>query len=207
MAQLDGTQHGTTQRDLSGLELVEITTATWPVFEELFGPDGVQGGCWCSWFRLSSRDYSSCSSAERRDFMRARVETGEPFGLVARLDGEPLGWVSVAPRQYHTRLERSSVARLAENEDPASLWTVACFYIKREARGVGLSHRLLDAAVEHAASRGARAVEGYPVDTAGGKTPPQELYYGTLDVFLAAGFELVERRGKRRVLVRKALAG
>ncbi|NMR30611.1 GNAT family N-acetyltransferase [Crystallibacter degradans] len=207
MAQLDGTQHGTARRDLSGLETVEITTATWPVFEELFGPGGVQGGCWCSWFRLSSRDYASSSSVERRDFVHSRVEAGEPFGLVARVDGEPLGWVSVAPRQCHTRLERSSVVRLAEDEDQASLWTVACFYIKRDARGIGLSHRLLDAAVEHAASRGARAVEGYPVDTAGGKTPPQDLYYGTLKVFLGAGFKLVERRGQRRALVRKALTG
>lgn len=207
MAQLDGTQHGTAGRDLSGLELVEITTATWPVFEDLFGPGGVQGGCWCSWFRLSSRDYAASSSAERRDFVHSRVQAGEPFGLVARLDGEPLGWVSVAPRQCHTRLERSAVAKLTDGEDPAGLWTVACFYIKRNARGSGLSHRLLDAAVEHAARRGARAIEGYPVDTAGGKSPPQDLFYGTLETFLGAGFELEERRGKRRAHVRKALAG
>jgi GNAT superfamily N-acetyltransferase len=206
MAQLDGTQDGTAERDLSGLELVEITTATWPVFEDLFGPGGVQGGCWCSWFRLSSRDYASSRSAERRDFVHSRVQAGEPFGLVARLDGEALGWVSVAPRQCHTRLERSAVAKLMEGEDPAGLWTVACFYIKRDARGIRLSHRLLDSAVEHAGRSGAKVVEGYPVDTAGGKFPPQDLYYGTLEVFLGAGFELVERRGKRRALMRKVLA-
>lgn len=30
-----------------------------------------------------------------------------------------------------------------------------------------------------------------------------DLYHGTLEMFLAAGFELLDRRGTRRALVRK----
>jgi len=63
---------------------------------------------------------------------------------------------------------------------------------------------LLDAAVEYAKARGARAVEGYPVDTGGEKANSGDLYHGTLSLFLDAGFELVERRGKRRALVSRA---
>jgi GNAT superfamily N-acetyltransferase len=111
----------------------------------------------------------------------------------------------VAPRQCHVRLRRSSVARLAPGEDAAGLWTVACFYVDRRGRGRGLGLTLLEAAVEYAERNGARAVEGYPVDTAGERTPPQELYYGTLGTFLTAGFEPIQRRGARRVLVRKEL--
>ena len=185
------------------VEIMEITTAAWPVFEQLFGPGGVQGGCWCSWFRMGSRDYAAAGSAGRKELVRGLVEAGEPFGLVAKVDGEPLGWVSVAPRQCHLRLQRSSVARLAPGEDAAGLWTVACFYVDRRGRGRGLGLTLLEAAVEYAERNGARAVEGYPVDTAGVGTPPQELYYGTLGTFLTAGFEPIERRGARRVLVRK----
>ncbi|EMY32690.1 acetyltransferase family protein [Arthrobacter crystallopoietes BAB-32] len=189
------------------VEMVEITTAAWPVFEELLGPGGVQGGCWCSWFRLTSKEYAAGDRETRKEFVRSRVDAGEPFGLVAKVDGEPLGWVSVAPRRCHVRLERSKVARLAAGENPDRLWTVACFYNDRRGRGQGLPLKLLEAALDYAAQNGAAAVEGYPVDTAGDRLPPQELYYGTLSTFLAAGFEQVERRGARRVLVRKELVG
>jgi len=50
---------------------------------------------------------------------------------------------------------------------------------------------------------GARAVEGYPIDTADRGLQPGDLYYGTLQAFGDAGFELVERRGVRRALVRR----
>lgn len=51
--------------------------------------------------------------------------------------------------------------------------------------------------------RGARVVEGFPVDTAGRRLGSGELYHGTLAMFTDAGFELVERRGTRRALVRR----
>jgi hypothetical protein len=61
---------------------------------------------------------------------------------------------------------------------------------------------LLDAAVEHARRGGATTIEGYPVDTDIGSVSPDEQYHGRLETFLARGFELVARRGKRRALVR-----
>lgn len=84
-------------------------------------------------------------------------------------------------------------------------WSVTCFFVHRSARGQGLARTLVDAAVDYARDRGARVVEGHPVDTEGQKRVSGDLYHGTLDMFLSAGFTLVERRGTRRALVRKEI--
>jgi GNAT superfamily N-acetyltransferase len=83
---------------------------------------------------------------------------------------------------------------------------VTCFFVHRTARGRGLAATLLDAAVDYARSHGAVAVEGHPVDTEGQRRGSADLYHGTLAMFLAAGFDLVDRRGTRRALVRRTLA-
>jgi hypothetical protein len=59
--------------------------------------------------------------------------------------------------------------------------------------------------VDFARERGARVVEGYPMDTEGARRSAGDLYHGTLEMFLTAGFTLVERRGTRRALVRREL--
>ncbi|NKX55638.1 GNAT family N-acetyltransferase [Arthrobacter mobilis] len=185
-------------------EVVAITAETWPLFEELLGPGGLQGGCWCSWFRLSSKEYGAATSAGRKAFVHGRVLDGEPFGLVAVVEGMPAAWVSVAPRACHARLLRSPIARLPEGEEEG-VWSVACFYVAAKARGRHLTGQLLEAAAAYAAGHGARVLEGYPVDPGGERMAPAGLYHGTLAMFLQAGFELVERRGVRRALVRRQL--
>ncbi len=129
------------------------------------------------------------------------MRAGEPLGLLALDDDRPVGWVAVAPRSTYPRLDRSTTT--ASDAGPGT-WSVTCFFVHRSARGRGLARTLVDAAVDFAADRGARVVEGHPVDTEGEKKVSGDLYHGTLDMFLAAGFSLVERRGPRRALVRKA---
>ena len=119
---------------------------------------------------------------------------------MAVVDGTPVGWVAVAPRDRYRRLERSVVARVDE-EDYAGIWSVVCFYVVRDARGRGVAEELLKAAIGYARDHGARIVEGYPVDPQR-RLSPDELYHGVLDTFLQAGFTLVERRCRRRALVR-----
>ncbi|MFD1214895.1 GNAT family N-acetyltransferase, partial [Arthrobacter sp. GCM10027362] len=196
MPDTDG--QGAAEADMAAIDLVEITAATWPLFEELLGPGGLQGGCWCSWFRLSAKAYDAAGAEERKAFVHGRVRDGEPFGLVAVAGGVPLGWVSVAPRACHARLLRSPIARPPEGEEQAGdAWSVACFYVTARARGRNLTGRLLEAAAGYARGHGARVLEGYPVDPGGDRMPPAGLYHGTLGMFLRAGFEPVERRGRR----------
>ncbi|MCE6999381.1 GNAT family N-acetyltransferase [Saccharothrix sp. S26] len=183
------------------MRVVELTARTWPALEELFGPNGAQGGCWCTWFFQTGAEMRANGSAGNKELLRARVRSGVPVGLVAIDDDRPVGWVAVAPRLGYSRLARAKVAAPVD-DDLTDVWSVTCFFIHRAARRRGLGALLLEHAVTYAREHGARAVEGYPVDTGGAKKGSGELYHGTLGMFTGAGFELVARRGVNRALVR-----
>ena len=188
------------------VRVAELTRETWPALEKLFGPNGADGGCWCMFFRLPGAEWKRDMYEPNKKSLRALARSDEPVGLLAFDGDDPVGWVAVAPRAVYRRLERSQVAKPADpDEDLADVWSVTCFFIHRTARRSGVAALLLDEAVRFAFDRGARVVEGYPVDTGGERKSSSELYHGTLSQFLAAGFEVVDRRGVRRALVRKGM--
>jgi GNAT superfamily N-acetyltransferase len=121
---------------------------------------------------------------------------------LAYVDGEPAGWVAVAPREEYPRLDRSPKLRRVDDQP---VWSITCFTIGRRQRRQGVAAALLDAAVDFARQRGAEVVEAYPIDTAGEKRSSADLYTGTLAMFERAGFEEVARRSGRPI-VRRALA-
>ncbi|QRP45149.1 GNAT family N-acetyltransferase [Amycolatopsis sp. FDAARGOS 1241] len=182
-------------------EFVPLDAASWPLFERLFGPGGAQGGCWCSFFRLTGPEFKAAGRTGRKEHTRDEARAGRPLGLLGVVEGEPLGWVAVSPRADNPRLARSPVAA---SEFSGNVWSVTCFYVDRRGRRRGLAAALLTAAVGYAAGHGADAVEGYPV-TAGDRSPA-DLYHGTLGLFTGAGFAVVEQRGVARALVRREIA-
>jgi GNAT superfamily N-acetyltransferase len=166
----------------------------------LFSANKTVGGCWCVWFMRSHAEVQAGWGEGNKAFLRQKL--GAPLGLLAIEGDEPLGWVAVAPRPSYPRLARSKIT--ASDGGPET-WSVICFFVHRNARRRGLAGTLLDAAVDYAHEHGAAAVEGHPVDTDGERRGSGDLYHGTLEMFLAAGFDLVDRRGTRRALVRKEL--
>ncbi|GAA3847545.1 GNAT family N-acetyltransferase [Amycolatopsis tucumanensis] len=184
----------------SDLRITELTAGDWPLFERLLGPGGLQGGCWCAWFRMTSRQFRETGPEGHKAHVRDEVRAGKPLGLLGILDDEPVAWVAVSPRLDNPRLATSRVAALPD-DDPTDVWSVTCFYVHRRARGRGIAAAMLRAATRHAFDRGARVVEGYPVD-ARKKRPAGELYHGTVEMFAAAGFELTARRDTVRALMR-----
>ena len=121
--------------------------------------------------------------------------------------GDAAGWIRIGPRTKQARIPRTRMIAAASTEpfDDASVWAVTCFVVRREHRGEGLNHALLDAAVDYARSSGARLIEGYPVDTGGEKQRTNDLFHGTLGTFLAAGFETQAEMKPGRTLVALAL--
>ena len=116
------------------------------------------------------------------------------MGLLAYLQDEPVAWCSIAPRTTYRRLGGPEDPA----EDPEKIWSLACFFVSRPARGQGLMTGLIQAAVEHARAKGAAVVEAYPVDP----DSPSYRFMGFLPAFEAAGFQEVGRAGARRYVVR-----
>ncbi|WP_425845159.1 hypothetical protein [Agrococcus sp. TSP3-2-1] len=74
--------------------------------------------------------------------------------------------------------------------------------MRTEHRGEGLAGRLIAAAIDFAASHGARVLEGYPVDPSEGrKKASNELYRGVVSTFERAGFQEVARPAPDRAVV------
>jgi GNAT superfamily N-acetyltransferase len=183
-----------------------VGTAQWPDLERLFGPSGAYSGCWCMWFRTSGREFSRNGNAGNRTALADLVTAGEPVGLLGYSGGEPVGWAAVAPRSAYARILRSPALRPVDPTE-AGVWSVPCFFIRRDRRRTGVAGDLLDAAVHHAHAGGALALEGYPVAADGGRLPPAaELFTGTVALFERAGFGVTRRpETGRRVVMRRAL--
>ncbi|MGH7538297.1 MAG: GNAT family N-acetyltransferase [Gemmatimonadales bacterium] len=77
-----------------------------------------------------------------------------------------------------------------------------CFYVAPRFRRRGLSVQLLRAAVKLARSRGASAVEGYPIVPSGTDYPPAFASIGLAGTFTRAGFRPVVQPSPTRLVMR-----
>jgi GNAT superfamily N-acetyltransferase len=151
--------------------------------------------CSCMRWRLRSADYQRSTKESRVAALEDLVCRGVPVGVLAYLDGEPVGWCSIAPRETYAALERY---RALPRLDDAPVWSVVCFFVDRRALGQGVTLGLLRAAVEYARSQGAGIVEGYPVEPG----PHLYTYMGSPATFLRAGFRDVTPPGQARRVMR-----
>ena len=128
-------------------------------------------------------------------------------GVLVYVDDVVAGWCSVAPRASYRRLLNSRTIPIL---DDADVWPAVCFVVRTGFRKHGLMHRLLAGAVDHARANGAEVVEGYPVQTDGGRVDVISGYVGSVDLFEAAGFERAapttgHSGGRQRWVMRKVL--
>ncbi len=185
------------------LEIHPVTPERWRDVETLFGPEGADGGCWCMWFRLRRRDFGRSSGERNRQAMKDIVDSGEAPGLLAYAGGEPVGWVSLSPREKLPHLEHS---RKLKRVDDQPVWSVVCFVVDERFRRQGLMTKLLQAAIDYARQRGAKIVEAYPVEPRG-RLADGAGYTGIASVFRKAGFVEVLRRAKHQPIMRYFVRG
>jgi GNAT superfamily N-acetyltransferase len=176
-----------------------LTPERWPDLEQLFGSRGACAGCWCMWFRLKRSTFSAQRGEGNREAFKLIVTSGDVPGLLAYVDGAPVGWCAVAPRDEYPVLERS---RVLKRVDDQPVWSVVCFFVAKPFRRKGITVELLKAAVQHALARGARILEGYPVEPKTERLPDTFAYYGTAAAFRHAGFVEVMRRSETRPIMR-----
>ena len=179
-----------------------LTPDRWRDFETLFGPKGACGGCWCMWWRLTRSEFERQQGEDNRQAMKAIVESGEVPGILAYAEGKPVGWCSVAPREVFGALQRS---RILKRVDDQLVWSVVCFFIAKGYRRKGLTVALLEAAADYAAARGAKIVEGYPVEPKKADAPAAFMYTGIASAFRKARFVEVARRSETRPIMRRII--
>jgi GNAT superfamily N-acetyltransferase len=187
----------------AGLRVEPATPDRWADVERLFGPRGACGGCWCMHFRVLRPEYERGKGAGNRQALRRLVTAGPPPGVLAYEGETAVGWCAVAPRTEFPRLARSRAMR---PPDDRPVWSVVCLFVAKGHRRRGVSVALLRGAAAFAASRGARLVEGYPVEPRSGTMPDVFAWTGTAAAFRAAGFSEVARPIPGRPVMRRELA-
>ncbi len=179
-----------------------LTIDRWNDLEALFGKRGACGGCWCMWWRLKRADFDRQKGEANRAVLHSLVSAGQALGILAYVNGVPVGWCGIAPRDTLPALERS---RILKRVDDRPVWSVNCFFVARSYRRRGMTVGLLRAALAYAAAEGAQIVEGYPVAPPNPAMPEVFAWTGMLSAFQQAGFVEVARRSETRPIVRYAI--
>ncbi len=162
--------------------------------------------CWCLSHRLDSKTNRELVGPERGEYVRRLTGRRIAPGVLAYEGGEVVGWAAVAPRS-ELPFERSTKI---PHVDDLPVWSVWCVRVRPGHRGKGIAFALLRGAVDYAASKGAPAVEGYPVDNKGQKVDLTMAFVGTRSLFEKVGFTKAADTdsvsgGFPRVLMRRSL--
>lgn len=192
--------------------IVPANEVSWEDLQAVFGARGDPSRCWCQRFRMAPKEsWASVGAPElarrfREQTACGNAESKTTSGLVAFLDGEPVGWCGVDRRCAHPRLLRNNRVPWEgrdEDKNDDSVWAVTCFVTRAGYRKRGVAYALAQAAVGFARERGARALEGYPILTTPGlEITWGEVHVGSRSIFEAAGFTEVSHPTPRRVVMR-----
>jgi GNAT superfamily N-acetyltransferase len=193
------------------INVVAANEASWEDIQAVFGERGTARICQCQRYKLAPREsFGSFPAQERALRLREQTNPGDPSaastaGLVAFLDAEPVGWCAVEPRTAYSgllRVYRTPWEGRDEDKSDDSVWAVTCVFVRAGYRKQGIAYALASAAVEHARTRGARALEAYPMRTEAGEITWDEIHVGAQSIFAAAGMAEVSRPGVRRAVMR-----
>lgn len=137
-------------------------------------------------WRMTKEELKHNDSRHRKKYIKERIWSNTPIGLLAYINKVPVAWCSVAPRETYQRL--------GGDERLEKVWSIACFYIKKEYRGQGLIDLLIESAKKLAKKKGAQFLEAYAVKP----DSPSYRFMGFIGTFEKAGFTFVKKEGTRR---------
>ena len=190
---------------MAKLTLHPLTPERWPDLEALFEARGCSEArrCWCMYYRLSGKETGFTrpgdgQPARAKAALRELAERDPPPGLIGYRGEQPVGWISLGPRETYAKLARSPTMKPVDDQP---VWSIVCLVVPSELRGQGVARALIAGAVAYARKRGVKLLEAYPVD----KDQPsatQAPWFGSKAMFDAAGFEEVARRRPARPVVR-----
>ena len=138
-------------------------------------------------WRASSAELKHADSQSRKNQIAERVKSAVPIGILGYLHSEPIAWCSIAPRSTFRHL-------VSNDSSDDGVWSITCFFVSRRHRKTHIATAMLSAAIKYARRRGAKVVEGYPVDP----DSPSYRHMGFVSMFEKARFSNCGREGSRR---------
>ena len=184
--------------------IVPANEASCEDLQAVFGARGAAAICQCQRYKLRPKEaFRKFPVEERARRLREQTACGLPHaettsGIVAYLDGEPVGWCAVEPRPAYTGLLRNNRVPWegrTEDKNDETVWAATCVVVRVGFRRRRIAYALAQAAVDFARERGARALEAYPI-----LTKPDHV--GSPSIFEAAGLAQVTHPTPRRVVMR-----
>ncbi len=189
------------RREVAEIDVIEFTPDLVEDYFALFDaafPDNPQwGGCFCTFYDDTSGEPfdPEVDAARNRATRQERLRSGAVHGLLAYIEGAPVGWCNVAPRSQVPNLRRFADAIEDPADEPA---VIMCFVIRPDYRGQGVASALVRGAVEASRRWGVGWLEAYPakadVDLEG-MTWSSAFYKGPLSMYRKAGFEVARDMG------------
>jgi len=191
-----------TEPDLPSLTFHPLTPERWTDFEQLFGPHGALGGCWCMWWRCKRSEFEQKQGEGNHQAMQVIVQSGQVPGILAYQEGKPVGWCSVAPRQQYGSLNRS---RVLKPVDDAPVWSLVCLFVAKGFQGQGIGLALIRGAIDYVRKQGGEVVEAYPTVPRIEAMPAMHAFMGTPAMFQKADFVEVARPSQAKMIMRFAI--
>ena len=152
------------------------------------------------WWRIKRAEWEQQKGEGNKRAFRRYVESGGRPGLLAFDGQEPVGWIAIEPRECYPVLGRS---RTLKPVDDKRVWSITCFFVRRDYRRRGVSRMLIRAAIEYVTRKKGGIVEAYPSEPKSeGPMPDAFAWHGVLSMFLSEGFVEVARRSPSRPIVR-----
>ncbi len=189
--------HGDYMTDLTFKPLI---MDCWEDFEELFGEKGACQGCWCMYFRITSKEFNKNTGKGNKLALKTLVKSGGMPGILAFQNGKAVGWCSFGPRTDFVRLKTSRYCK-AIDEEP--VWSIVCFFIHKSHRKQGISQALLHAAIDYIKKQKVKIIEAYAISPKAGKKPSNiDAYVGPEAIYKKAGFKVVARHAEHRPIMR-----
>ncbi|MCW3093899.1 MAG: hypothetical protein JWP81_4968 [Ferruginibacter sp.] len=163
-----------------------VNSGNWKKLEEFFETRGGPHNCWCMVWRNMKEGAVRSKKEDKKASLKYYVDAGIPVGLLNYFGSELIAWCSIALRSHYRNL--------SGDESIKDVWSIVCFFIKREYRNSGLTQQLIPAALEYAKDNGAKYVEAYPVE----QDSPGYRFMGFKSTFEKMGFEFKYKAGQRR---------
>ncbi len=178
---------------MDNLNYLPVDQSNWADLEKLFESKGGPHHCWCMVWRKMNEGTNRANKDDKKEALKNYVATQKPVGLLCYADSEPIAWCSIAPRESYRELSGDSSL--------TNVWSLVCFFIKREYRQQGMTDALIQQAILYAKANGAKYVEAYPVDP----ESPSYRFMGFKPMFDKLDFDFTHKAGQRRYVMTLAI--